>query len=84
MSTRGLPWRGQELRREMLGGGEECEGVLPLPGVAPQLPLPPRPAQQGPRAPPRPRPRGPLQQLLGPVRAGPGHQPQSGLVQEQS
>ena len=40
---------GQQLGGKVLGGGQESQGVLPLPGVASRGPaLPPRPAQQRP------------------------------------
>ena len=40
---------GQQLRGKVLGGGQESQGVLPFPWVAPRrTPLPPCPAQQWP------------------------------------
>lgn len=55
--------------------------MLPLPAV--QLPLPPGPAHQA-AAPHGLAGGGFVQQLLGPVRAGSGHQAEGRLLEEQS
>ena len=65
----------------MPGGHHQSQGVLPLSTV--DLPLPPGPADQA-AGPHGVAARGLFQQLLGPARAGSGHQAEGRLLEEQS
>ena len=65
----------------MPAGHHQSQGVLPLSAV--DLPLPPGPADQA-AGPHGLAGAGLVQQLLGPARAGPGHQAEGRLLEEQS